>query len=217
MSSGCRISVSAMAVATAILVSTVGGADKSITLHKANGTSLVVRDQGAAGDEAFAVAEKIATFDSEWKSSQPLEGRTEVIRAMQQIAAEQREDAVETLDRAIRIANRTGGGMDKTLVKSAGEALASARQVISAEPPPSLFVRTEITMADPQRALHYQTAAEYRRKEESWHSYNLGERLRIGRYIFRIQPGKPEAHDYRETILVLADPTVVKLQPVNEN
>jgi hypothetical protein len=211
-----------MAVATAMVVSMVSGiaagADKSVTLHKADGTSIVVRDKGAAaGDEAFAMAAKIAAFDSELKSSKPPEGDAEVIRAMQQIAAEEREDAVETLDRAIRIANRTAGGLDNTLLNRANEALSSARRVMRAAPPPSLFVRTEITVAEPRSALHYQTAAEYKHKEEFWHSYNLGEKLRIGRYMFRARPGKAEAREYREMVLVLADPTAVNLQPVNEH
>jgi hypothetical protein len=182
----------------------------------------VVSDKVAGSNEAFAMAETIAAFDSELASSNLRAGDAEVVRAMRQIAAEQREEALDSLIRAIRIADTTSGGLDQMLLKNAARALDAGQHVIRSAPPASLLVRTEIRVAgkgpaEPAWALHYQTAAEFRNKEELWHSYNFGEPLRIGNYIFRATPGKPQAREYREKVLVLADPTVLMLQPDDGN
>lgn len=193
--------------------------NKDITVKKSDGTDVTVPVSGPLSDPtAQSVASGVLSFDEEakqWKSKQARNKSIDpaVAAEMQALAAEERNDSVEQLDLAYRVAKHSAGGLDGELIGDAQQKLDLAKEVMKTTPPDSLFVRTDISTS--QGALHYCTKIEHREDPISWHSYNQGEKLHIGVYIFRTDTTSANGEPYEEQVLVLADPTSRKIVPLH--
>lgn len=194
--------------------------NKDIKLKKSDGTEVTVPASGPLSDQtAQNVAAGVLSFDKEaklWKSKQAKNKSVDpaVAGEMQAIALEARNDSVEQLDLAYRVAKRSaGGGLDVDLLGGAQKDIGFAKEIMQTTPPDSLFVRTDIFT--PQGTLHYCTKVEHRENPISWHSYNSGKKLHIGMYVFRTDPTSGTGEPYEEEVLVLADPTSVKIVPLH--
>jgi hypothetical protein len=184
-----------------------------IELRKPGGGLLRVPLGGPGSNpESTAVARRVQEIDAElegWRAAHPSADH-QVAAALTGAARELRDEAVWQLDLAYRVAERTSGPLDAALVLLAGGGADEARKVLRSPPPASAFVETRITAASGDAALRYMTAGEHRSGTGSWSTYNPGQRLRIGRYVFRIETTAGTA-PWVETLLVIEDPTVRQL------
>ena len=188
---------------------------KDITLTTSSGTKVVVPSSGAlANDSAQQVAQDVIAIDRRLKSKpQRPAGNSDVVAAMQEMAADARNDAVDSLDLAYRVAGETSGILDNGQIDSAKQNTQIAKLILDAAPPARLYVRTAISSTVAGASLHYWDAAEYKKKIGTWSSYTPGEQLHIGRYLFRVDAvngGEP----YEELVLILSDPTEKVISPL---
>jgi hypothetical protein len=187
--------------------------EKDITLTTSSGTSVRVPSSGAiSNDAAKQVARDVIAIDRQLKPGKK-SGKSDVSAAMQQIALDARNDAVDSLDLAYRVAGKTSGALDSEQIDSAKRNVQIANDILKATPPPRLYVRTAISSTLTGAVLHYWDAADYKKKIGSWSSYTPGEMLHIGRYLFRLDSatgGEP----YQELVLILSDPTEKMISPL---
>jgi hypothetical protein len=190
--------------------------NKDITLTTSRGTAVRVPSSGAlANNTAQQVALDVIAIDGQLKLSKSGKrpGKSDVPAAMLQMATDARNDAVDSLDLAYRVAGETSGTLDSTQIDSAKQNVQIANEILKAAPPVRLYVRTAISSTVTGAALHYWDAADYKKKVGSWSSYKPGEQLHIGRYLFRVDAvngGEP----YQELVLILSDPTEKVLSPL---
>lgn len=186
--------------------------EKDITLTTSSGTTVRVPSAGAlANDTAQEVALGVVDLDQQLKKNR--KGKSDVSSAMKQIALDARNDAVDSLDLAYRVAGKTSGPLDSEQIDSAKQNVQIARDILKATPPPRLYVKTTISSTLTGAVLHYWDAADYKKKVGSWSSYTRGEMLHIGRYLFRLDSatgGEP----YQELVLILSDPTEKVISPI---
>jgi hypothetical protein len=187
-----------------------------VTLTTSSGTTVRIPSRGPlSNDAADEAAHDVLAIDRQlkpFKDGKP-SGKSDVLVAMQKIALDARNDAVDSLDLAYRVARMTSGVLDSEQINSAKQNVQIAKDILKATPPPRLYVRTAISSTVANAALHYRTAADYKKKVGSWSSYTPGETLRIGRYVFRLDAatgGEP----YQELVLVLSDPTEKMISPL---
>jgi hypothetical protein len=190
-------------------------AGKDITLTTSSGTKVLVPSSGAlANDSAQQVALDVLAIDRQLKSKPGKRpGDSDVGAAMQQMAADARNDAVDSLDLAYRVAEKTSGILDSGQIDSAKQNVQIAKLILNTAPPARLFVRTAISSTVTGATLHYWDAAEYKKKTGSWSSYTPGEQLHIGRYLFRVD-GVNGGEPYQELVLILSDPTEKVISPL---
>lgn len=192
-------------------------AGKDLTVTKPDGKQVKVPGKGPlANPTAQEVAAGVLDYDKQVKSHPP--GRRaspEVARAMQQMADESRNEAVEQLDLTYRVAQETSGPLDSELLEGAKKNLEFVRDIMRAPPPPNLNVHTTISASLPNAILHYCLRADYLRKACDWQSYNSGALMPIGRYMFRVEFSDGSAKIQEELILVLNDPTQWVIQPMH--
>src|ERR1700680_2268897 len=154
------------------------GKEPAIKLAKPDGKEVVVPLSGPlSNDSAQGVAKDIQSFDKQVKSKKYLAHvkNPEVAEAMAEIAAQSRNDALEQLDLAYRIAGKTSGELDNRLIDGAKHDINAATQVLSSPPPPSVNVRTQISTTVPNAALHYCRVDDFKENGNScgWESYSL--------------------------------------------
>ena len=192
-------------------------ANKDLTVTKADGKQVKVPATGPlANPTAQEVAAGVLYYDKQVKSHPP--GRhasPEVARAMQQMADESRNEAVEQLDLTYRVAQETSGPLDSELLEGAKKNVEIVREIMQAPPPPNLNVHTTISASIPNAILHYCLRADYVRKACDWQSYNSGALMPIGRYMFRVESSDGSAKIQEEIILVLNDPTQRIISPMH--
>jgi hypothetical protein len=188
---------------------------KDISLTTSSGTKVLVPTSGAlANDSAQQVALDVLAIDGQLKSKHGKRpGNSDVAAAMQQMTAEARNDAVDSLDLAYRVAEKTSGILDNGQIDSAKQNIQIAKHILNTAPPARLFVRTAISSSVTGAALHYWDATEYKQKIGSWSSYTPGEQLHIGRYLFRVD-GENGHEPYEELVLILSDPTEKVISPL---
>ncbi len=185
---------------------------KEITLTTSSGHPVLIPSSGAlANDTAQGIALDVVDLDRRLKPGR--KSKTDVAAAMQQIAMDARNDAVDSLDLAYRVASETSGPLDSGQIDSAQQNVQIAKDILKAAPPPRLYVRTAISSAVTGAALHYWDAADYKKKAGSWSSYTTGETLHIGRYLFRLDSAT-RAAPYQELVLILSDPTEKMISPL---
>lgn len=185
---------------------------KEITLTTSSGAAVHIPSSGAlANDTAQGVALDVVDLDRHLKPGK--KGKSDVAAAMQQIALDARNDAVDSLDLAYRVAGETSGPLDNQQIDSAKQNVQIAKDILKATPPPRLYVKTAISSTVTGAALHYWDAAAYKKKVGSWSSYTPGESLHIGRYLFRLDSAAGGA-PYQELVLILSDPTEKVLSPL---
>lgn len=188
---------------------------KDITLTTSSGTKVLVPSSGAlANDSARQVAGDVLAIDAQLKSKPgKRSANSDVAAAMQQMAADARNDAVDSLDLAYRVAGKTSGILDNGQIDSAKQNTQIAKLILNSAPPPKLYVRTAISSTVSGASMHYWDAAEYKKKIGSWSSYTSGEQLHIGRYLFRVD-GTNGGQPYQELVLILSDPTEKVISPL---
>jgi hypothetical protein len=186
-----------------------------ITLKSSNGTKVLIPADGQPGfnETAHEAALDIGSLDREVKNPRKRSGDRQVLLAMRQIAVDARDDAVDSLDLAYRVAGETSGVLDPQQLDSAKRNIQFAKELLNAAPPPKLYVRTVISSTITGATIHYWNAADYKMKVGTWNSYTAGDNLRIGRYFFSVHPGDGK-EPFQELVLVLSDPTERTLSPV---
>jgi hypothetical protein len=190
--------------------------DKDITLATSSGTAVRVPSTGAlANDAAQNVALDVVYVDRQLKSSKSGKraGKEDVAAATQKMALDARNDAVDSLDLAYRVAEKTSGVLDSGQIDSAKQNVQIAKLILKTTPPARLYVRTAISSTVSGAALHYWDAADFKKKVGSWSSYTPGEPLHIGRYLFRVD-GVNDNEPYEELVLILSDPTERVISPL---
>ena len=211
MLSLCSLALTALVIPAPALAQAPSNPD--ITLTTSSGTQVRVPSSGAlADDDAQHVARDVIAIDGQLKSHKR-RGKSDVATAMREMAVDARNEAVDSLDLAYRVAQETSGPLDSTQIDSAKQNAQIANEILKAAPPARLYVRTAISSTVAGAALHYWEAANYKKKVGSWSSYTAGEQLHIGRYFFRVDAvngGEP----YLELVLILSDPTEKVLSPL---
>jgi hypothetical protein len=188
---------------------------KDITLTTSKGSTVRIPSSGALSNGAAEqVALEVVAIDGQLHPGKHAKkGKSDVSAAMLQIAMDARNDAVDSLDLAYRVAGETSGTLDSEQIDSAKQNVQIAKDILKATPPPTLYVKTAISSTVAGASLHYWDAADYKKKVGSWSSYQTGETLHIGRYLFRMDTaagGDP----YKELVLVLSEPTEKVLSPL---
>jgi hypothetical protein len=188
---------------------------KEITLTTSKGSTVRIPLSGVlANDSAEHVALDVIALDGQLKPRKSgKRGKSGVSAAMRQIAIDARNDAVDSLDLAYRVAGETSGPLDSQQIDSAKQNVQIVKDVLKATPPPTVYVQTAISSTVSGASLHYWDVAGYKKKVGSWSSYTPGETLHIGRYVFRVDSaagGEP----YQELVLILSDPTEKVLAPL---
>lgn len=205
---------------------TLGGSSPEngveLTLSRSGGSPVIVPATGPLSHERLtAVSREILATD---ENIQKLGLSPNVIdREMAAIANELREESVNEVDLAIRIARRTSSGIDAGLLKKAEGSLSLLRSMMKTPPPPSIFVSTDIKVIPTDRLIHFVSMSAYNAGTPFWESYTPQSRMRIGRYMFRVSPcnaseqtcsASEQAHC--EPILILEEPTKRVLQPQDQ-
>lgn len=195
------------------------GKESTIKLIKPDGREVLVPLSGPlSNDTAQAVARDIQSFDKEAKSRRhPVDAKNEeVAAAMMELAVESRNDALEQLDLAYRITQKSAGTLDNRLLNGAKRDIDSASQILLTSPPPSVQVHTRISSTIPNATLHYCGVGDYKENGNgcAWESYSSGAVLHIGRYMFRMDIPGTQSRPYTERVLVLNDPTERTLSPM---
>jgi hypothetical protein len=80
---------------------------------------------------------------------------------MRQIAIDARNDAVDSLDLAYRVAEQTSGTLDSEQLDSAKRNIQFAKDLLKAPSPSKLFVRTRISTSIKEATIHCWNAAEF--------------------------------------------------------
>jgi outer membrane murein-binding lipoprotein Lpp len=213
------------AVSCALLI--VGCASRAkeqpgnIVLKSATGKAIEVPLSGSLYDaRAAQLAREIQTLDQQIakgrKQRPAATPETDVIQdEMLNIAIEARNDALADLGLALEVARKTSAGsLDEETIARAKEDADSAMTVLNTQPPSSIAVATNISTSVADATLHYMSKAKHRQRSTDWSSYTEGERMRIGRYVFRVQPPETGTPLYEELVLIIADPTQKRLTPV---
>jgi hypothetical protein len=189
----------------------------SISLDRPDGSSVAVPLEGPLqNDTAELIAREIQAIDK-IIASRNASPKSEVDSAVLEVAHESRNDALKQLDLALRIAQQTSSGqLDGGLLRKAKQYSEDANETLLSQVPSFLFVTTQITTSVADATMHYISKGDYDAKRHSWMSYSPGDKIRIGRYVFRVEPSDPVADIYEELVLVVKDPTQRTLRPIRK-
>lgn len=192
-------------------------AGNSIKIALAEGRTVEVPTSGPLYDpEAVALAKDIKKADKKLarlhKSlrRQVSRGRLDEDVAIATIdtLSELREMSAMELDLAIRKADSVAGLLDMSLIRQGREYIDEAMGLFGTSTARK-NVPTRITTEPPAHVLHYMFVRDHQRKSQDWKSYNEGQLMHIGNYMFRVsftgEDGEPRT--YVEPVSILADPT----------
>lgn len=188
----------------------VGGAElRGATgpLRKADGTLVDVPASGGLADpRALELAKSIRAYDARRFEPNLLPGVADsaLREATIALATAMRDEALDQLDLAYRVARRTSATMDGALLANGQASMRKAAELLS-RPPPRLFVRTQINSSPPINRLEYMTAADFRKSAGSWLSYSYGQSMKLGLYVFRLRSAVGDA---LHKVEVMTDPLV---------
>lgn len=188
-----------------------------IVLKRADGKTVTVPMSGSLYDpRAEKLAREIQALDTEIRDARASAPSppSEAAAAMLTVAVESREDAVRELELALAVARLTSAGKvdDKSITKAQDYA-SSVKTVLSAQTPANFLVATDISTSVPNATLHYMSKHNFAAKSKEWSSYTNGQRLQIGRYMFRVQWSDTAEGYYDELVLVISDQTKQRLEP----
>lgn len=187
-----------------------------ISLSKPDGTHVLVPLNGplhaARTDRLAREVQSLDKIIATRKDS----ARSQSEAAVIMIAVESRNDALKELELALRIAQQTSAGqLDDGILQKAERYCNGSREALNSPVPTAVFVTTHISTSLSGATLHYMSKGDYdANKKLSWASYSEGDKLRIGRYVFRVEPHDPNYGVYDELILVVADPTNRLITPL---
>lgn len=179
----------------------------------------IPRQQGTPGFNADAaqLASQIRQLDAAVAAWQLPAGAVapDLAAELLRIVRESRDSAVDTIALAYRIAERTSGPLDGRLVGSASETVKSLQDAVKASPSSFRWSVVTFISAEAGAAIHYVSGAEFAGSgTPSWQSYSKGQALRVGRYMFRVQPADAARRPFLESITVLQDPFSRELLPI---
>jgi hypothetical protein len=191
---------------------------KNLRLQTGTDSFISVPLEGPRYDKlAAAVARKINRTSNDLVAWQKARKAKSVVveRAILEMAISMQWDAAKNIDLAYRIAEKTSGPLDPGLINKAFKLAADVDVLLKIQPPDSPFVSTSISTTVDGASLHYMSIEDYHRKKEgNWSSYTSGQVMRIGRYMFRVQPPSSDQDIYQEIVLIISDPTILRLTPV---
>ena len=190
---------------------------RDIILLKSDGSQVRVPASGPlASPAAQEIARDVQAYDRRARS-QPFSGAADpqIAQAVERLAQEVRDDAVDRLDQTYRLADVVAGPLDQDLLEAARKTADALKQMMRAPPPPRLNVRTQITVTLPNASLHYCLRGDYKANACSWRSYSTGDVLPIGLYMFRAESAGNEPTE--EEVLVLNDPTTRMIAPMRRS
>ena len=179
----------------------------------------IPRKQGAPGFNADAaqLASQMRQLDVALAAWQLPAGAVapDLAAELQRVVRESRDSAVDTIALAYRISERTSGPLDGRLVGSASETVKSLQDAVKASPGSFKWRAVTFISAEAGASIHYVSGAEFAGSgTPSWQSYSKGEALRIGRYMFRVQPADASRRPFLESITILQDPFSRALVPI---
>ncbi|MBI1686162.1 hypothetical protein [Caulobacter hibisci] len=193
----------------------------TIVLKGGTGDTVEISTTGPFADpHATQLAQDIQALDQQIAKMRKQKAErdpaaAEVKAEMLGIAVDARDDALSELDLALAVARKTSAGaLDPDAVARADADARAAKTVLSSRAPSSIAVTTSISTSVTDATLHYMSAQKHRQRSTEWSSYSDGERMRIGRYVFRVNPARAGAPGYEEFVLVISDPTRKRLTPM---
>jgi len=186
----------------------------AISLTRADGSRVEVPLSGPLhSHEAERIAREIQALDTAI-ASRKASAKTASEGAILAVVVESRNDAVHELDLALRVARNTSAGqLDTSILGKANRYSSVANEVLRSPVPNTSMVNTQILTSIPNATLHYQSKGEYDAKSELWLSYSEGDRLRIGLYVFLVEPPGPVTDSFCDLVPVTSDPTKKNLTP----
>jgi hypothetical protein len=188
-----------------------------IELRKSNGVTLRIPLRGLLyNKEAVAIAREIQSIDASlgsWRASSKTMDPA-VVNAAEHIVLQLRDEAIAELAFAYEVAEDTAGPLDVRSLRNASRRAGDALGVFRVSLPSSVYVKTEITSSVPNAVLHYMSFADHEAKKRSWSSYNVGERMRMGLYVFRVQTPGSNPQVYEEIVSIDQDPKRHQINPV---
>lgn len=190
-------------------VSTANATRDVIVLEATGRQALKVeRDAPGVTGPAWELAKSIKGLDQRLESSVRIsQGDDPELEAATRAAVrELRDESLESLQLALDVQARTSGSLDSTLMSSASNSAAKAAAVLK-DPPSMARVSTEISTSREGTYLQYVSAGELRLHRGTWQSYNMGLKLRIGVYQFRVCASSDGAELYSEPVEVFDEPT----------
>jgi hypothetical protein len=216
-----RTLATALLFAISLAAPLLAAKEKSdIILRRADGKTVTVPMSGSLYDaRAESLAHEIQALDTQIRDARQSSlspSQSEAAAAMLAVAVESREDAVRELELALAVARLTSAGkLDDESLGKAQDYAGSVKTVLSAQVPASILVATDISTSVPDATLHYISKGKFDAKSKEWSSYTAGERMRIGRYVFRVQQGDA-GQPYDEYVLVTSDPTKKRISPMRD-
>jgi hypothetical protein len=134
---------------------------------------------------------------------------SDLAAAVVSIVKESRDNVIVTMADAYEIAQRTAGPLDSRRMNSAQINLKTLQDAVSAAPGSlKWYAVTDIT-SEAGAAIHYVAGVDFDKAstiQPAWQSYTQGQSMRIGRYIFRVQPNSPARPPFFESVPILVDP-----------
>jgi len=129
--------------------------------------------------------------------------------AVVSIVKESRDNVIVTMSDAYEIAQRTSGPLDSRRMNSAQINLKTLQDAVSAAPGSLKWYAVTNITSEAGAAIHYVAGVDFDKaatSQPAWQSYTRGQSMRIGRYVFRVQPNNPARPPFLESVPILVDP-----------
>jgi hypothetical protein len=204
-----------LALVGLLLVSGVACSADSIVLKRPDGTTFSFPLSGPQYDpRAEKLVREIQELDKLIEQSSKGAPR-DVAIALRQIASEYRKEAVDNLELAVETAQQTSSlQLDSKLIGKAADGVKGFRQLVNSPTPNSLRVKTQISTTISDAQIHYLGKADHELQLFHWSSYTPGDRLVIGRYVFRVQSEALPGGSFQEEVRIFSDPAMQVLSPI---
>lgn len=179
------------------------------------GTTVDIPAKGAPNFnlEASRIAGDLKALDAavaNWKLS-PADIPPDLAVAVMSVVKESRDNVIVMMADVYEIARRTSGPLDNRRMESAQISLKTLQDAVSVAPGSlKWYAGTNIT-SEPGAAIHYVAGIDFDKAatiQLAWQSYTRGQSMRIGRYVFRVQPNNPSRPPFFESVPILVDPFV---------
>ena len=130
------------------------------------------------------------------------------------ILRESRDAAVQDIALAYRIPQQTSGPIDNGLIALARNSVAHLLETTKSPTTGFKFEVSTVITSKNSAAIHYVPLGEFERSSSpDWQSYTKGQLLRIGRYMFRVQPADRSRRAFTQKLEILREPSEHELVP----
>lgn len=183
-----------------------------VVIERSGQQPLVIENDGSPSRQAlFDQAQQLRNLDNEIKQwQQHSEGDSTVLKSMINVMIQNREDAIEELEKAWIATNSRSWGSVSEHVESANRNIESVRSALGDKVPGSIYCQTQISSINEDSYIHYLPEGVYRDGGEDWISYTQGAKIKIGNYRFRVSS---QDKLFDEKVTILQDPFVHVIQP----